>query len=96
MYFRADADDTIGYGHWVRSLALADMLKEDFECIFCTQSPTDYQKKEMSRVCRYLELPSDDRKFSFFLELLDGDEIVVLDNFFFHDRLSAIDKNKRV
>lgn len=45
MYFRADADDTIGYGHWVRSLALADMLKEDFECIFCTQSPTDYQKK---------------------------------------------------
>ena len=94
MYFRADADDTIGYGHWVRSLALADMLKEDFECIFCTQSPTDYQKKEMSRVCRYLELPSDDRKFSFFLELLDGDEIVVLDNFFFTTDYQRLIKTK--
>ena len=30
IYFRADASATIGYGHFIRTLALADMLKDDF------------------------------------------------------------------
>ena len=31
IYFRADASATIGYGHFIRTLALADMLKDDFD-----------------------------------------------------------------
>ena len=34
LFFRADAGPGIGYGHFVRSLALASMLKDCFECRF--------------------------------------------------------------
>lgn len=83
IFFRADAGAAIGYGHFIRSLALADMLKEDFDCTFFTQAPTDYQIREASAVCRLESLPSDDTRFELFLERLRGDEIVVLDNYFY-------------
>ncbi|MCM1041145.1 MAG: UDP-2,4-diacetamido-2,4,6-trideoxy-beta-L-altropyranose hydrolase [Bacteroides sp.] len=83
VYFRADADTTIGYGHFIRTLALADMLKEDFDCVFFTQTPTEYQIHEASEVCRLESLPADETRFDLFLERLRGDEIVVLDNYFY-------------
>lgn len=83
IYFRADASAEIGYGHFIRTLALADMLKDEFDCTFFTQTPTEYQISEMEKVCKYKPLPSDDTKFNIFLDLLKGDEIVVLDNYFF-------------
>lgn len=83
IYFRADAGPTIGYGHYIRSLALADMLKQDFDCSMFTQVPTDYQLRECEAVCPIVVLPDDDSKFEKFLEYLKGDEIVVLDNYFF-------------
>ena len=46
IYFRADAGVDIGYGHFTRTLALADMLKDDFECTFYTVCPTPYQIDE--------------------------------------------------
>lgn len=82
IYFRADASATIGYGHFVRTLALADMLKDDFECTFFTTSPSAYQIGEMEKVCAFVAL-NEDTKFEAFLSLLTGDEIVVLDNYFF-------------
>lgn len=83
VYFRADAGQSIGYGHFIRSLALADMLKDDFDCTFFTQTPTEYQKQEAEKVCQLVALPADDSKFDLFLEQLTGEEIVVLDNYFF-------------
>lgn len=83
IYFRADADSKIGYGHFTRTLALANMLKNDFDCTFFTTNPTAYQKTEVSKVCPIKELPSDDIKFQLFLNELDGSEIVFLDNYFF-------------
>ena len=56
IYFRADASATIGYGHFIRTLALVDMLKDDFDCIFFTTSPSAYQIEEMGKVCRYIAL----------------------------------------
>ena len=50
IYFRADAGAEIGYGHFIRTLALADMLKDDFSCVFVTQAPTIYQKSEARSV----------------------------------------------
>lgn len=95
IYFRADASASIGYGHFVRSLALADMLKGDFDCTFFTQTPTDYQINEMEKVCKYKSLPSNDTKFDVFLDLLKGDEIVVLDNYFFSTDYQRKIKDKR-
>ena len=38
VVFRADGNSEIGLGHIVRCLALANMLKESFECIFIVRS----------------------------------------------------------
>lgn len=89
IYFRADAGREIGYGHFIRTLALADMLKDDFDCVFVTQSPTVYQKTEVAKVCELAEVPATEEKFSLFLDMLEGDEIVVLDNYFYDTVISG-------
>ena len=94
IYFRADAGPTIGYGHYIRSLALAEMLKQDFDCTMFTQMPTDYQLRECESVCPIVALPDDDSKFEKFLEYLKGDEIVVLDNYFFTTKYQRTIKAK--
>lgn len=93
-YFRADAGPSIGYGHFIRTLALADMLKDDFECTFFTQSPTAYQQEEVGRVCPIVALPSDETRFQVFLDYLRGDEIVVLDNYFYTSEYQKAIKDK--
>lgn len=82
IYFRADASATIGYGHFIRTLALADMLKDDFDCTFFTITPSAYQIEELGKVCNYIAL-NEETKFEDFINLLTGNEIVVLDNYFF-------------
>lgn len=82
IYFRADASAAIGYGHFTRTLALADMLKDDFDCTFFTCHPTPYQVSEMEKVCLFVIL-QEEKHFDEFLSQLQGDEIVVLDNYFF-------------
>ena len=82
VFFRADAGREIGYGHFIRSLALADILKGEFDCLFYTVKPTDYQISEMARICPHVAL-REETKFKDFLSYLKGDEIVVLDNYFY-------------
>lgn len=82
IYFRADATTQMGYGHFVRTLALADMLKDDFDCTFFTVTPTEYQIGEMKNVCPYIAL-EEPTKLDYFLDCLTGDETVVLDNYFY-------------
>lgn len=82
IYFRADASAAIGYGHFIRTLALADMLKEDFDCTFFTCHPTSYQVSEMGKVCPHVTL-QEETHYDEFLSCLQGDETVVLDNYFF-------------
>lgn len=90
---RADASPSIGYGHFIRSLALADMLKDNFVVIFYTSEPTEYQQKEMAGVCNYKSL-KEESKFSDFLADLNGDEIVVLDNYYYTTEYQQEIKNK--
>lgn len=82
ILFRADAGASIGYGHFIRTLALADMLKDDFDCTFFTCHPTPYQIGEMEKVCPFVAL-QEEIHYDEFLSYLQGDEIVVLDNYFF-------------
>ncbi|MCR5574104.1 MAG: UDP-2,4-diacetamido-2,4,6-trideoxy-beta-L-altropyranose hydrolase [Bacteroidaceae bacterium] len=94
ILFRADAGAEIGYGHFIRTLALADMLKDDFECVFYTQAPSEYQRKECENVCELVELPADETRFQLFLDKLNGDEIVVLDNYFYTTNYQKAVKEK--
>ena len=84
IIFRADGSALIGMGHFSRTLALANMLKTDFRCVFATQSPTDRQIREIEKICDDLyTLPEDDSHYEIFLKSLNGDEIVVLDNYYY-------------
>ncbi len=94
ILFRADAGAEIGYGHFIRTLALADMLRDDFGCVFYTQAPSEYQRKECEKICPLVELPADDTRFQLFLNDLQGDEIVVLDNYFYATEYQKAIKNK--
>ena len=77
IYLRADASAAIGYGHFIRTLALADMLKDDFDCTFFTCHPTPYQVSEMEKVCPFIPL-QEESHYDEFLSLLQGDEISLL------------------
>ncbi|MBQ3656252.1 MAG: UDP-2,4-diacetamido-2,4,6-trideoxy-beta-L-altropyranose hydrolase [Bacteroidales bacterium] len=93
IYFRADAGAKIGYGHFIRTLALADMLRVEFDCTFFTSVPTEYQTSELKKVCKYIPL-EEETKFDKFLEYLCGDEIVVLDNYFYSTEYQKQIKSK--
>lgn len=84
IIFRADGNPMLGMGHFTRTLALAEMLNNNFHCIFATHKPNDYQIKEIERVCHgEIDLPEDNSHFNVFLTFLKGNEIVVLDNYYF-------------
>lgn len=85
IIFRADASPTIGYGHLTRSLALAQMVAPSFETLFATRITTAYQQAEIEAICSDLwKLPTDDSlHYRDFISRLQGDDIVVLDNYYF-------------
>jgi len=84
IYIRADGNSEIGLGHVIRSLALAEMLKEEFDCVFVTRFLSSYIDTEARKVFNdVIKLPETDNHFDAFLSLLLGNEIVVLDNYFF-------------
>lgn len=83
----------MGFGHFIRTLALADMLKEDFDCVFYTVDPSTYLIGELQNVCPYVPL-SESTKFEDFLASLTGSEIVVLDNYFYTEEYQKQIKNK--
>jgi UDP-2,4-diacetamido-2,4,6-trideoxy-beta-L-altropyranose hydrolase len=94
IVFRADGNNKIGMGHFFRALSLAEMLSENFFIVFGIQTPTTFQKKCISNICdEILELPQDHYKP--FLDSLFGDEIVVLDNYYFKTEYQLSIKNKK-
>lgn len=84
VIFRADGNSRIGYGHFVRTLGLAELINQEFNCIYATQKPTEYQLNEIHKFCtEVIELSDNDDHYQEFLDYLDEGDIVVLDNYFF-------------
>ena len=52
IYFRADGNAQIGLGHVIRSLALAEILKDEFACHFIIRKPLQTLKEEILKVCK--------------------------------------------
>ncbi|MDO6391113.1 UDP-2,4-diacetamido-2,4,6-trideoxy-beta-L-altropyranose hydrolase [Pontibacter sp. BT731] len=88
IIFRADGNSRIGLGHVTRSLALAHMLRQEFECVFAIQSPDLALQERIREVCDgIIVLPPADAEASRFVHELDAyvstEEIVVLDGYTF-------------
>lgn len=84
VILRADAGPLIGMGHFIRTLSLGEILNGDFTCSFAIRNPTEFQKEAILDVCEELiELPDSNDHFDRFIDCLKGNEVVVLDNYFF-------------
>ena len=99
VYFRADGNSKIGLGHVIRSLALADMLKNHFDCHFIIKNPLPNIKQQVAETCKSI---IEIQPFSDYEEeaqeisktILNGDEIVVLDGYHFNTAYQRTIKNK--
>lgn len=79
VYFRTDGGPEIGLGHLVRCIALAHMLKKDYNIFFvCTEIPTKIKNELEENQFALLEI----EEFHFF-NLIKPDDIVVLDGYHF-------------
>ena len=88
IILRADGNSTIGLGHVIRSLALAEMLVSEFECHFLIQDPMPYLEMEISKVCaKLIKLPTSTDFINEAHEIADKhltkEDVVVLDGYNF-------------
>lgn len=88
LIIRADGNSQMGLGHVIRSLALAQMLNDHFECIFMVRNPLPSLQEQILDICNDLIiLPncSDDLDEAKQIAntYLTGNEIVVLDGYHF-------------
>lgn len=102
VILRADGNNNIGLGHVYRLLALAEILKNDFNCIFAINEPDDFVVSQITKVCSCLIFlksktdykvpdklkPGEEILFDL-QEHLTGDEIVVTDGYLFGTNYQA-------
>lgn len=84
IYFRADGNSTIGWGHIMRCLALADMLKNDFHMKFITVNPDENIIRLITASTELIPLSSENDEF---ISLINPGSIVVLDGYNFEASL---------
>ncbi|QNF34192.1 UDP-2,4-diacetamido-2,4,6-trideoxy-beta-L-altropyranose hydrolase [Adhaeribacter swui] len=59
LLFRTDGNSTIGLGHFVRSLALAEMLQPYYHCSFAIQAPSEAIAEQIQKSgCVLIKLPA--------------------------------------
>ena len=78
IFIRADGSDQIGLGHLIRCMALAEMLKFDYDITFvCKQIPG--KSADVIKELNFKLLVIDEEES--FLSQLKSKQIVVLDHF---------------
>ena len=99
IYFRADGNSKMGLGHVIRSLALAEMLREEFELTFLIRNPLESLRSQILRTCHHLiELPAPKSDLAEASEIainyLKEGAIIILDGYHFktayQERLKAV------
>ncbi len=96
IILRADGNTTIGLGHVYRLLALADMLRADYQIAFAIAKPDDFLKNTIllyvheivelpfvfTYISPFLKLPEEEILFDL-MNIIEGTEIVVTDGYWF-------------
>jgi UDP-2,4-diacetamido-2,4,6-trideoxy-beta-L-altropyranose hydrolase len=89
VYIRADGDAEIGLGHLVRCMALAHMLKSDFDIYFiCKEAPQNIVNKIKSNF--YLLMIKEEKDI---LKIIKDNDIVVLDGYDFDSEYQKLIKS---
>src|SRR6266496_5009152 len=87
VIIRADGNSSIGLGHVVRCCALADVLKDNFDCYFYIRKPSQSIVEEIKQYCISVfemdETISYEQEAVTWSKELQGNEIVVLDGYNF-------------
>ncbi len=98
IFLRADGDLTTGYGHVIRLLSLAGMLKKKYSCQFIIQQPEKFLKDQILAVCdSIIEIPvSNDYKkeVKHLSEKIKLQDICVIDGYQFDTSYQAVLKEK--
>lgn len=97
IYFRADGHHKMGLGHVIRSLALAQMLKEEYQLIFVIRNPIAALYQQIEEVCDALiVLPAPESNTTeakkIARECLTPSDIMVLDGYHFDTSYQRIIK----
>lgn len=99
VVFRADGNPKIGLGHVSRLIALAEMLKDKYDCSFLIQSPIESLQKQIKEICSQIYILNESSDYLQEAEFvsekyLEGNEIVVLDGYHFDTGYQKIIKAK--
>jgi UDP-2,4-diacetamido-2,4,6-trideoxy-beta-L-altropyranose hydrolase/UDP-4-amino-4,6-dideoxy-N-acetyl-beta-L-altrosamine N-acetyltransferase len=100
VYFRADGNPQIGLGHVIRSLALAEILKDDFDCHFIIRKPLPTLKEKISATCSVI-IELDDNNDSSqeatkISLIINAGEIIVLDGYHFNTAYQKVFKDNSI
>jgi len=107
IILRADGNSQIGLGHVYRLLALAEMLKDEFDCYFAINNPDAFTLQQIEKTCwgsillnstkEYVlpdkNKPGEEMEFDL-EEYLTGNEIVVTDGYLFGEKYQLAVKAK--
>jgi UDP-2,4-diacetamido-2,4,6-trideoxy-beta-L-altropyranose hydrolase len=82
VFIRADGNATIGLGHVIRGLSLAEMLNDTFDCVFVTVEPTEAIKAMIEPFAKLHSLRS--AKDMTWLEKINAkSDVVLVDGYHF-------------
>ena len=95
LLFRADGNNEIGLGHVIRTLALVEMLNEDFECVFIIRKPSEVLSNLINKSCYSLISIPDfqtykDEAIWISENIISSDSILVLDGYYFDTEYQKI------
>jgi len=95
IVLRADGNSIIGLGHVIRLLGLFEFIKNEFDCVFLIRKPELKLKHIIGSYCRFLilegTLKDEIEELSY---LLDSNDIVVLDGYYFDEEYQQYIKSK--
>jgi len=95
IYLRADGNSEIGIGHVIRTLALGKMLSPEFNCTLVTRFGSDFLEREARKANLEIKYLSQlGSHFEEFIQMLTGEELVVLDNYYFDSEYQQSIKKK--